>query len=168
MAGSTPPGAVVVGVQPGHVRDVMDVATQVAERFAVPVVCVTVDAGLLSLGNRADGSAIIEPLDPDSTDRDPQNLSDPDRASIDAIAAARSVEIEVLTKVGDPVRALTTVADERDAVMIVVGTNTGWHRLAEVFNGSVAARLTHHQHRPVLIVPTGPVGFDHHSPSDPS
>ncbi len=108
MAGSTPPGAVVVGVQPGHVRDVMDVATQVAERFAVPVVCVTVDAGLLSLGNRADGSAIIEPLDPDSTDRDPQNLSDPDRASIDAIAAARSVEIEVLTKVGDPVRALTT------------------------------------------------------------
>ena len=54
------------------------------------------------------------------------------------------------------------------AVMIVVGTNTGWHRLAELVNGSVAARLTRHQHRPVLVVPTDPGGFDHHSPSDPS
>ncbi len=74
----------------------------------------------------------------------------------------------MLTKVGDPVRAFATVADERDAVMIVVGTNTGWHRLAELFNGSVAARLTRHQSPPVLVVPTDPVGFDHHSPSDPS
>ncbi|MDG9301566.1 universal stress protein, partial [Streptococcus pneumoniae] len=78
------------------------------------------------------------------------SISDSDRAAIDAIAAARSVEVEVLTKVGDPVRAFATVADERDAVMIVLGTNTGWHRLAELFNGSVAARLTRHQRRPVL------------------
>ncbi|OZD55600.1 universal stress family protein [Rhodococcus sp. 06-1477-1B] len=168
MADSTVPGAVVIGVQPGHVRDVMQVAAQVAERFAVPVVCVTVDAGLLALGNRADGSTIIEPLDPDSIDRDPQNLSDPDRAAIDAIAATRSVEVEVLTRVGDPVRALAMVAEERNAVMIVVGTNTGWHRLAELMNGSVAARLTRRQHRPVLVVPTDPVGFDHLAPSDPS
>lgn len=168
MADLTVPGAVVIGVQTGHVRDVMEVAAQVAGKFAVPVVCVTVDAGLLALGKRADGSAIIEPLDPDSIDRDPQHLSDPDRAAIDAIAAARSVEVAVLTRVGDPVRALTTIAEERDAVMIVVGTNTGWHRLAELFNGSVAARLTRHQHRPVLVVPTDPVGFNHHSPADPS
>lgn len=168
MADVASTGAVVVGVQAGQVRDVVTVAAQIAEQFAVPIVCVTVDAALLSAGTRTDGSEIIEPIDPDSADARPVDLPEADRTAIDQIAAARSVQASVLTKVGDPARALAAVAEERDAVMIVVGTQTGRRRITEFFNGSVAARLAHQQHRPVLVVPVDPVGFGEPLPWDAS
>lgn len=161
-------GPVVVGVQAGQVRDVVTVAAQIAERFSVSLVCVTVDPALLSAGNRADGSEIIEPIDPDSADARPTDLPDADRAVIDQIAAVHSAEVTVLTKVGDPGRALAAVAEEHDALMIVVGTQTGRRRITEFFNGLVAARLAHQQHRPVLVVPVDPVGFDDPLPWDAS
>lgn len=168
MADTAHTGAVVVGVQAGHVRDVVTVAAQIAERFTVPLVCVTVDPALLSAGNRTDGSEIVEPIDPDSADAKPLDLPEADRNVIDQIATARSVQTSMLTKVGDPARALAAVAEEHDAVMIVVGTQTGRRRIAEFFNGSVAAHLAHQQHRPVLVVPVDPVGFDDPLPWDAS
>jgi len=53
-------------------------------------------------------------------------------------------------------------------VMIVVGSQTGRRRVAEFFNASVAARLTHQQHRPVVVVPHAPVGFESALPWDAS
>jgi nucleotide-binding universal stress UspA family protein len=56
---------------------------------------------------------------------------------------------------GDPARALARLAAETNAPMIVVGTSErGFsHRLSEALNGSVGAWLSHHQSRPVLVVP---------------
>ncbi|WP_232536685.1 fluoride efflux transporter FluC [Curtobacterium aurantiacum] len=113
-------GAVVVGVQAGRVRDIVTVAAEIAERFKVPLVCVMVDPALLSAGSRADGSEIIEPIDPDTPDARPVDLPDADRAVIDEIASARSVQASVLTKAGDPARALASVAEERGAVPVAV------------------------------------------------
>lgn len=161
MEEATRRGAIIVGVEPGRVADVVDIAVQVAQKFGVRVVCVLVDPGLLSLGNRADGSPIVESLDPDSVRDRAQELSEADRATISAISAARSVTTEIVAEVGDPVHALIAAANARDALMIVVGTHTGWHRLTEILNGSVAARLAHQQHRSVLVVPTAPIGLDH-------
>lgn len=153
--------AIVVGVQPGQVAEVLTVAAGIAERFHAAIFCVTVDTALLSLGTRADGSEILESVDPDSVaDVEPRELAGTDRALIAEIATTWSLRIDVITKVGDPARALAATADELDAVMIVVGTQTGRRRVAEFFNGSVAARLAHQQHRPVLVVPVHPVGFD--------
>ena len=47
------------------------------------------------------------------------------------------------------------LASEVNAPMIIVGTpERGFgHRVTELLNGSVAAWLTHHQSRPVLVVP---------------
>jgi len=168
MADVTATGVVVAGVQAGQVRDVATVAAQLAERFDVSLVCVTVDPALLQAGTRPDGSAIVEPIDPDTADAQPHPLPAADVATLQQIAATHGVPVEVLTRVGDPARALTNVADERDAVLIVVGTQTGRRRIAEFFNGSVAARLTHQQHRPVVVVPVDPVGFDEPLPWDPS
>lgn len=158
MVESDTVGVVVVGVQRGHVRDVVGVAAAVAERFSAPMVCVVVDPALLSAGVRADGSEIIEPIDPETADSEPRQLPDDDVRVIRDLAAARSVGVEILSRVGDPGRALAAVAEERDAVMIVVGSQVGRRRMAELFNGSVAAHLTHQQHRPILVVPHDPVG----------
>ncbi len=65
-------------VQSGQAHDVVGVAAAVAERFSAPMVCVVVDPALLSAGMRADGSEIIEPIDPDTADSDPQQLPDDD------------------------------------------------------------------------------------------
>ena len=57
---------------------------------------------------------------------------------------------------GEPVHLLSAVAEEQDALMIVVGTR-GHSRssaIARLLEGSVTRALTgRHQHRPVLIVP---------------
>ena len=159
---------IVAGVQSGQVEGVVGVATLIAKHFGASVVCVAVDPALLSAGARRDGSEIIEPIDPDTADAEPQQLPDRDVAVIHDLAAARSVRVEILIRVGDPSRALAAVAEQRDAVMIVVGSQTGRRRVAEFFNASVAARLTHQQHRPVVVVPHAPVGFESALPWDAS
>jgi nucleotide-binding universal stress UspA family protein len=101
----------------------------------------------------------IEAIDPDWADSTPQDLPKEDRAALEGAAAQHDVDVDVLTRVGDPARALADVAEQYDAVMIIVGARTGRRRVAEFFDGSVAARLTHQQHRPVLVVPMEPVAF---------
>ena len=166
MVESNTAGVVVVGVQPGHAHDVVGVAAAVSERFTARLVCVVVDPALLSTGLRADGSEMIEPIDPDTADSEPQQLPDDDVRVIRNLAAARSVDVEIASRVGDPGHALAAVAEEHDAVMIVVGSQTGRRRIAELLTGAVAADLTHQQHRPVLVVPHDPVGVTALQPSD--
>lgn len=159
MSASQAPGAIVVGVLPGQVRDVFTVAAAFAARFALPLICVTVDPSLLDTGTRADGSEIIESLDPDAADATLHPLEDEDVALARQLAASHAVTVEFLTCVGDPARALAATAEERGAAAIVVGTQTGRRRVAEFLTGSIATRLAHHQHRPVVVVPIDPTGF---------
>lgn len=159
MAEADATEVLVVGVQPGQVEDVVGVAAHLAARLHGRLVCVWVDPSLLSSGFREDGSEVIEPLDPDTASSVPQSLPEVDRTRIAEIAARHGVPAQVVTGVGEPGRAIATVAADNEALMIVVGTRSGRRRVAEFFNGSVAARLSHQQHRPVLVVPTDPVGF---------
>lgn len=53
---------------------------------------------------------------------------------------------------GPPAQAVTEVADELGADLIVAGSR-GRSGVAELFLGSVSHHLTHHARRPVLIVP---------------
>lgn len=82
------------------------------------------------------------------------------QAQADAVRARAEKLLEpdawtLRSLVGDPAMALKDLADQVDAVMIVVGTRRrGFgETLREFFTGSVAARLAHRQHRPVLVVP---------------
>ncbi|EFD51707.1 hypothetical protein HMPREF0569_0511 [Micrococcus luteus SK58] len=88
MVESNTAGVVVVGVQSGQGHDVVGVAAAVAERFSARLVCVVVDPALLSAGVRADGSEIIEPIDPDTADSDPQQLPDEDMRSSEICCGA--------------------------------------------------------------------------------
>lgn len=53
---------------------------------------------------------------------------------------------------GTPFEVLERIADEEDAVMIVVG-RSGRGGITEMLLGSVPHSLTHHAVRPVLVVP---------------
>jgi nucleotide-binding universal stress UspA family protein len=53
---------------------------------------------------------------------------------------------------GGPARAIAKIADEADADLIVVGTR-GQSAVVGVVLGSVAQRLLHLAHQPVLVVP---------------
>lgn len=55
---------------------------------------------------------------------------------------------------GRPARVLADVADREDADMVVVGRR-GRGGIAELLLGSVSHELTHHCHRPVLLVSGG-------------
>jgi nucleotide-binding universal stress UspA family protein len=159
-------GPVVVGVLPGLAPGVIEVASSIARRFGTTLVCVSVDASLFDAGTRSDGSVMVEPIDPDTADTTPQGLSDSDTAAVRAAATTYGVDVTFVPGVGDPSRALSQVAEDRDAAMLVVGARTGAGRIAEFFTGSVAVRLTHQQHRSVLVVPVDPVGFDAPLPWD--
>lgn len=64
---------------------------------------------------------------------------------------------------GRPDRALTHLARAVDAAVIIVGAKVpragGRTTVREFLEGSVAVRLVHHQHRPVLTVPLSVVDW---------
>ena len=82
------------------------------------------------------------------------------RSIVGAACDGLGVAWTLRTLAGDPARALGRLAAEAGAAMIVVGTPERGlgHRLSEALNGSVAAWLSHHQSRPILIVPAPPPG----------
>jgi nucleotide-binding universal stress UspA family protein len=74
-----------------------------------------------------------------------------------AILDGHTVDWSVRQLVGDPALALKHLAETVDARLLVVGTRKRGlgESIREFFTGSVAARLAHRQHRPILVVPLG-------------
>jgi nucleotide-binding universal stress UspA family protein len=81
-----------------------------------------------------------------------------DEAAEAAADEARGAGVAALSLVrrGDPVRALCTIASERDARLIVLGSH-GWGALRRFVFGSVSTGVLHHAKKPVLVVPGRPV-----------
>ncbi|MFF5793895.1 universal stress protein [Paeniglutamicibacter sp. NPDC012692] len=74
---------------------------------------------------------------------------------LDSCMAGSKVEWSLKVLTGEPGKALSRLADELHARMIVVGTRHkgfGAH-LSELFNGSTASHVIAHQSLPVVVVP---------------
>ncbi|MDQ0662341.1 nucleotide-binding universal stress UspA family protein [Arthrobacter ulcerisalmonis] len=152
-------GPLLVGIMPKQHPEVLQAAATLAARLCTPLVCAYVD----------EASYLVE-WDPA---RSAHRLSRHPDANDDMLALTRELEAQVQAAVGmlpsdgaplqwsfrtltgDPARALGQLAAEMDAPLIIVGTSErGFaHRLSEALNGSVGAWLSHHQSRPVLVVP---------------
>ena len=154
---------VVVGVVDGQPPAVVEQAAVFARHFGAQLICAGVDATRYVVETRADGTVTTLPLDPDVAEEREEFF---DEQLLQQVAAIMGDHAEVpwtaRALAGDPADALAELADEVDARMIVVGTREAsfWGAMHEFLNGSVAAQLAHHQHRPVVVIPLNPVGHD--------
>lgn len=148
-------GAVIVGTIPGQSARVLKEAARYAELLRAPLLVIHVDVTRFVTYEDPDGYVHSAPIDLD--------LASGENALADVTAAAASVlegralVWSVRQLVGDPALAMKHLADEVEARLLVVGTRRRGigESIREFFTGSVAARLAHRQHRPILVVPLG-------------
>ncbi len=147
--------AVIVGVQPGQDRRVVDEAARYARLLDAPLVVAHVDVTRFVTYEDPDGYVHSVPIDINF---------DAGAAEFEAVqeAVAPILDAAGITwtarqLVGDPALAIKQLAHRLDARLIVVGTRKRGlgESIREFFTGSVAARLAHRQHRAILVVPLG-------------
>lgn len=159
MAEKTPSptlvGAVIAGVVPGQSPRVIREAARQATLAGTELVIAHVDTTRFVAFEDPDGyvhssTADVMGAAARAALADVQN---------DATVAldGETVPWSVRQVMGDPALALIQLADELGASLLVVGTRKRrlGESVREFLTGSVAARLTHRQHRPVLVVPLG-------------
>ncbi|WP_229663158.1 universal stress protein [Microbacterium album] len=148
-------GAVIVGVIPDQSPRVLKEAARYAALLGVPLAVVHVDVTRFVTYEDPDGYVHSAPVDI-NVDVGEGELQAVQQAAETHLANA-GVTWEVRQLVGDPALAMKTLAEKIDASLLVVGTRKrGFgESLREFFTGSVAARLSHRQHRPILVVPLG-------------
>ncbi|MEE9097549.1 universal stress protein [Pseudarthrobacter phenanthrenivorans] len=149
----------LVGIMPKQHPEVLQTAAMLASRLGVSLVCAYVDEASYLVEWDPARSAHRLSLHPDADD-DMLALTTELKTQVQAVADHLPADRGTLdwsfrTLTGDPARALGQVAAELDSPIIIVGTSErGFsHWLSEALNGSVGAWLSHHQSRPVLVVP---------------
>ena len=159
----------VVGVVPQQPDAVIAHAAVLASQLGAQLVCATVSVDRYVVVEHPDGSIRSLTFDPDLADIREESFDAALEARLAALLDPTGVRWEVRALAGDPARALARLAETIDAMMIIVGTHEAGLRgsLHELLSGSVAAHLAHRQHRPVMVIPLSPVGFDAALPWEP-
>ncbi|MGV8977744.1 MAG: universal stress protein [Cellulomonas sp.] len=108
-----------------------------------------------------DGTVRHAEIDPDGVDDSWRETQGHIEQSLTQMLGSSGVPWKFRYLAGQPDRALTHLARAVDAAAIVVGTRAPGPsaRFREVIEGSVAVQLSHHQHRPVLVVPLSVVDW---------
>jgi nucleotide-binding universal stress UspA family protein len=152
-------GGILAAVVPGQPVAVLEQAARIADDLDVPLVCANVDPDRYLVSSYVDGTVVALPYDPDLPEVEDERFDPELEARIRSVLDGRGVPYSLLQLAGDPAWALSRQAEDMDARYIVVGTREAGLRgsLREFFNGSIAAHLTHRQHRPVIVVPLNPV-----------
>jgi len=149
------PPPLLVGTVPGQHPEVLKTAVSLAQKLSAPLLCAYVDEASYLVEWDPARSAHRLSLHPDRDDDDVRSVTAELKSAITSAVQDGGPAWTLRTLAGDPARALGRLALEVNAPMIIVGTpERGFgHRITELLNGSVAAWLTHHQSRPVLVVP---------------
>jgi len=147
--------AVVVGMQPGQPPHVLTEAVRYAKLLKAPLVVVHVDVTRFVTFEDPDGYVHSAPIDL-NLDAGAAEFEDVQRNAA-AMLDKEDITWTARQLVGDPALAIKQLAEKLDAQLIVIGTRKQGlgESIREFFTGSVAARLAHRQHRPVLVIPQG-------------
>lgn len=152
-------GAVIAAVIPDQTPRVVQQAAEQARLRGAPLVVAHVDVTRFVTYEDPDGMPHTAPIDI-NVDAGAEELKVVERQVAEALEGTGAAWTTTQL-VGDPALALKHYAEKVDASLIVLGTRKrGFgETLREFFTGSVAARLSHRQHRPLLVVPVDePVG----------
>jgi len=146
-------GAVVVGVTPGQNPRVLKEAARYAQLFGAPLVVAHVDVTRFVTYEDPDGYVHSAPIDI-NVDAGAEEFDIVQQEVAEQLADT-TVDWHARQLVGDPALALKHFTVKHKARLIVVGTRRrGFgETIREFFTGSVAARLSHRQGLPILIVP---------------
>lgn len=148
-------GAVLVGVVPGLAPRVTKEAARYAKLLGAPLLIVHVDVTRFVTYEDPDGYVHSAPIDINVAAGESDLVLVTEEAR--TLLEGRGLEWSVRQLVGDPALAMKQLAEQVDARLLVVGTRKRGigESIREFFTGSVAARLAHRQHRPILVVPLG-------------
>jgi len=152
----------VVGVVPGQSELVALTAVAWSEALGgVPLYFAYSDPSRVVDEEYADGTVRHSGLDPDQVDDAWQERERAIRAYLGELLARHRGPWEFRFLAGRADRALTHLARAVDASAIVVGARnpSAGERFREFLAGSVAVRLSRHQHRPVIVVPLAVVDW---------
>ena len=146
-------GVVIAGAIPGGDPSVLRHASALAQTMDVPLLVVHVDTTIEIDLPDPDGYVrpVLEALRRGEADLEIV------RREVKSVLEQTSVEWTVVQVAGDPAMALHHLAERYRASLFVVGTRRGdiGDAVRELLDGSVALRLTRHQSRPVVVIPTG-------------
>jgi len=159
MAKDHPIPRILVGVTYGQPDTVLRHAAHFARTFGAALVCAHVDPGRYVVEERPDGSVVSLPLDPELPELKDTDFDEGLVAQVRAAVADDSIDVSFRELAGDVAYALTRLADICDVELIIVGSRRGGVKagLKQFLTGSVAAHLSHRQHRPVVVIPVAPV-----------
>ncbi|MBN9158948.1 MULTISPECIES: universal stress protein [unclassified Microbacterium] len=145
--------AVIVALRPGQPRRVLAEAMRFAGLLSAPLVVVHVDVTRFVTFEDPDGMVHSAPIDL-NIDTGAEEFAEL-RAEVEDALAGSGLTWTARQLVGDPALAIKHLSGELDAQLIVVGTRSRGlgESIREFFTGSVAARLSHRQSRPILVVP---------------
>jgi len=157
---------IVVGIVPGQPELVALTAAAWASALGVGLYFGYADRARVTVEEFPDGTVRHAEVDPDSVDDSWQDRQDAIEETLRRTLADSVVPWYFRYLAGRPDRALTHLARAVDASAFVVGAHDPgvsgrWH---DVVDGSIAARLSHHQHRPVLVVPLSVVDWHSRAP----
>lgn len=157
---------IVVGVVVGQPPAVVAGAASFARHFNADLVCATVDGSRYFVETLPDGTITSLPINSDLPDLRVETFDPTLRAQLAEVLEGRDAIWSTRALVGDGATALGELAEQLDAAMIVVGTRNPTFKgvMHEFLNGSVASRLAHRQHRPVVVIPLSPVEHDDELP----
>ncbi len=156
----------VVGVVPHGSDLVVHTALEWANALGVEIYFGYVDTSRFVISENPDGTVEHISVDPDTLDDAWRDRERELREWLTPLCADQPVEWRVRYLAGRPDRALTHLARAVDASAFVIGAHgvrSRW-RPEEFLNQSIGIRLSHHQHRPVLIVPLAVVDWKDRTP----
>lgn len=146
-------GAVIVALQSAQSPRVIHEAVRFAKLLDAPLVVVHVDVTRFVTYEDPDGYVHTAPIDI-NFDAGEAEFNEV-QAAVEPVLSGSGLTWTARQLVGDPALAIKQLAGTLDAALIVVGTRRPGlgETIRQFFTGSVAARLSHRQHRPLLVVP---------------
>src|SRR4051794_38185133 len=110
----------VVGVTPGQSDAVIRHAVKLACKLGARLVCAFVDTGQVTMFEGADGTLMSMPIDPDIVE-DPPPFRDTLKEMLADRGALKDAPVAFRRPGGEPAIALSELAEQEQAYLIVVG-----------------------------------------------